>query len=49
MIGTDAFHSIQVRNGKRVVVCNGHFCDMDSLTEYQYYQKVRADKKGESS
>lgn len=47
MIGTDTLHSIQVRNGKRVIVCNGHFCDMDSLSEYEYYKKIRAGKRDE--
>lgn len=45
MIGTDIEHSIIIHNGKRIVVCNGHFCDMDGLSEYQYYQEKKKEKK----
>lgn len=41
MIGIDDKHSIQKRNGKRVVVCNGHFCDQDGLSEYEYYKRKK--------
>lgn len=35
MIGIDEKHSIQKRNGKRIVICNGHFCDLDSISEVE--------------
>ena len=39
-------HSIQVHNGKRIAVCNGHFCDMDGLSEYEYLKRKRSLKDG---
>lgn len=41
MIGIDEKHSIKLRNGKRIVVCNGHCCDNHGLSEYEYYKKNR--------
>ena len=41
MIGIDEKHSVVKRNGKRVIVCNGHFCDLDSISEGEYYKRKR--------
>src|SRR3990167_3700233 len=48
MIGIDEKHSIQKRNGKRVIVCNGHFCDLDSISEYEYYKRNRQNPTSDS-
>ena len=34
-------HSIILRDGKRIAVCNGHFCDIDGLSEYEYLKRKR--------
>lgn len=37
----DLEHSIILHNGKRICVCNGHFCDLDGLSEYDYLKGKR--------
>lgn len=34
-------HSIKLYNGKRITVCNGHFCDLDGLSEHEYLKGKR--------
>lgn len=47
MIGIDRTHSIKRNNqGKRIVVCNEHCCDLHGVSEFEYYKlkKMTGDK-----
>lgn len=39
-------HSIKLFNGNRIVVCNGHFCDLHGISEYEYLKRKRGLKDG---
>lgn len=41
----DLSHSIIVYQGKRIVACNGHCCELHGMSEYQYlHQKNKLHK-----
>jgi len=37
----DSSHSIKLVNRKRICVCNGHCCDLNGISEYQYLQRKK--------
>lgn len=43
----DLEHKITLRNKKRVMSCLGHFCDIDGMSEYEYYKQKRATKEAD--
>ena len=37
----DLQHKVIVEKGKRIMVCCGHFCDIDGMSEGNYYKNKR--------
>jgi hypothetical protein len=37
---TDLPHEIMNHKDKRIVVCTGHFCDLDGLVEDEYLKRL---------
>ena len=42
----DLPHKVRLEKGKRVMTCLGHFCDIDSMLEGEYYKQKRLKTKG---
>lgn len=38
-------HKVIVHNHKRIMTCIGHFCDIDSMSEGEYYKQKRLQTK----
>lgn len=43
----DLKHKVSLVGGKRIMTCIEHFCDIDGMTEGEYYKQKREQKAKE--